>query len=667
MATKVTPFCDVNRMSRHQSGNVKDFGFCFTERPQDQLMNPEYTFDNFTLEPNTNTLLVKPEISYYDDSFRNGLNRWTVHPETDWVEIEPPGYPEGRKMIKFINTNPYAQYTASSSYNYATNEPIIVELGLLPSRNVNVKPWVRIYLGDNVRVFISKNVSPIVEILDAYVWKYVGCIDLDFSPLWNDVGTHYLWFIPYKHGLLTSSNGTAFVFLEFPIEVTMLNPSVSISSSGGVAAYGLHAVKYYPATISSGPIKRGYKPLNEPDIAVRGWIDETDGSLDASIHDSSDLIFNYGVTLTPGKQQMGVSKVSINYPPTLIVTQAIELTVSDIQDVDENIPEDPSEETTVIRIANPEFIHSGEFKRFDEIEWYFGWHWSDGASEPILRNTGVVKGVRETRGVSGESLIELTCKAPLDKLKDGTVIYAPDYSGWLIEDALKDFLLRNGIPEDKQSIYAWGLRLPELEEGGAQPVAGTKSWDWLDDVVCKIYGGWIYTTRAGIIRIEPEPVIEDEGWENPFVISINDLESIEYQETEEALENFYNDITVFGLAEGPKWVASHIRNYGSLFDPDAADYVGYIKPYVWTVPFYPITKEYCDSVCQTLYTRSSKIRLGMTVTTDTMSGECQIYPSARVKIEADSGVSDYMIVKSVTSRMSHGSFQQVIFGNYVKM
>lgn len=665
MAVKITPFCDVTRLSRHQDGNIVDYGHCLTENPSTQIFNADYQFHNLVVEPNTNTLIVKPNLEL---SMDNGSSKWSYSSEHPYFEvIYPSGYVHGRTLYKWVDTNSDNSFSFHSLQWYEAYQPIIVELGVMPlkGRTNTDDPLVEIRYGGILSLHISKNRSPeLFQLVDS-VWISLGSAELQFKYMWKDIGTDLIWFIPYYGGILISTNGTDFIFFKTFTPMPFEKYHVEFISTGGVAVFGLHNVTYDFATLRSGVVDMLNVPYSSPDVLVRGQKDS--GSILGDIVMLTETSYRYRVDVYPGYRQMGIYTVSVNHPPTLTVSRASEAFVYDIEEVNESIPEDPSDETCSIVIRNSALQHSGTFKRFDNLQWYFGWTWDNSIDTPALRNVGSVIGLRDNRNVAGDCTIELDCVSPLYKVKNGTVVFTPDYSGWDIPDMLSDFLNRMGIPSDKISIDSDWVGIPLLEEadkGFIKPEYGSNAWQWIEDIVYNMLGGWVYCQRDGIIRLEPYPEVEDQVWANAFPISSYDIDSISYDEPESSLENFRNWVRVIGKDSNGLWQISNSFDAGSVYDPNSSKYTGYLIPFVYTMPF-ATTADWNQFVCQKLFSVLDKLRVGVTIETGSMVGAVDIYPGSLVRVDFPGGKSDYILVRSVTSRIAHSSFQQTLYGHYV--
>lgn len=664
MAVKVTPFCDVTKLTRHQDGNIIDYGHCLSENPSEQILNQDYTFSGFIQERNTQTMIVKP---YFQLNTGNGIEFWD-YSGAYFAEVYPSGYNGGggRSLMKWKNTDPEIFYWLSSPA-FDAYQPLILELGVLPLKETSITPYIRIIYGCNVSMVVYKDKSPEIFFLVDGDWKFIGVAELQFKYLWKDIGTDHIWFIPYMDGILISTNGTDFQFFRSYTPLTFEKSGISIMSTGGVAAYGVHFVQYDLAPFIISDTKEMFNiPTQEPNILVRGHT--IGGTLVNDIVMVSDTSYQYRVIAYPGNTQIGIYTVSVNFPPQLSVTSAAELTVYDVEEVNESIPEDPSDETCSIVLRNSALQHSGEFKRFDDVEWYFGWVLSDGSlypSVPITRNVGKVIELRDVQGVGGDRTIELECVSPLYKVKNGTVVFTPDYAGWLVEDMLADFLLRMGIPEDKQSIYQWGIPLLEEQDRTfIKPEYGSSAWQWIEDVVYDMLGGWIYCQRDGTVRIEPYPEVEDANLSLAIPLSANDCDSISYDNPENSLENFRNFVRVIGKDSYGVWRIADAIDEASIYDPTSSNYTGYMIPFIYSIPF-PTTQEWNQYVCQNLFSVLNKQRWSVTIDTGKMVGSTDIYPGSILRIDYPTKVSDYVLVRSLSSRIAHSNFQQSIVGHWI--
>jgi hypothetical protein len=658
MPNPVIPIAQVQKFTPHQSGDVYDFGHCFTERPSEQLANPEYTFLNLVLEANTNSLLTKPKITV---NTTNDTTQWTPS-GTQWALAYPSGYPSGRTLMKWTKADATTEYSLVGKVVYPKGEPIVWEVGLLPSPLASTIPVVDLLWGNQTaKLTLTKNRSPVFSVKVGSTWKEISEVPLNFKMLWKDNITELIYIMPLFGGVLFSTDGTDWLFVRPPGGLDIQGGVLSVEGKGGVAVYGGHTVTFESASITSAVIEMGTVPTKDPNILLFG--DLNGGSYVAAKAPVDDTSYRYGIELIPGTKPMAITKISVNHPPDVRETPALALTVNDVETVNEQIPEDPLTETCTIKLLNQNYQYTGAFKRFDVMSWYFGWWYSDNTKPLTLRNTGIVQGINDTRDSEGEKYIELTLKSPIQKVKDNTVIYAPDYSGWDVGDALSDSLLRCGVPTGKQSIYDWGITLPDVQEQGVwQPQFGEPWWKWFEEVVYHILGGWIVTRRDGSIRIEPYPEVEDQTWSGAFLITPAQLEEFNFSQPPESVNEVRNIIVVQGLSPDGYPLAAVLRDEGSLHDPLAPNYVGYPKPLVFRSSSL-CTQEIVDYTCTSLYQKFRKMRNTVEFTTNTRSGSPDLYPGALVTVD---GLCS-LIVRSVSSVLSHGEFSQTVYGHYIEV
>lgn len=659
MPIPVKPFCSVVKYTPHLSGNVVDFGHCFTDNVISQWGNEDYAFVGLIPEYNTDSLITQPILSYTLDN----SSLWTPVGD-NWQAVTVPGYLSGRTIYKWSKAVSEDTYELTDGPSYAAGEPIVFEIGMLATPNTSTEPSIELMWGnETAKITINKTGSPILSLYQDGVWKHISSVPLTFKMLWRDLSTEFIWIIPIYNGLLISTDGVDFIWIRPPQGISVSAGKLSIKGSGGVACFAAHRVEFDIASIISSVVETGSAPANAPDLKLYGWTG--DGAYSLIKSDVNSASYRYQLSLTPAHSAMAVRRVSVDHPPALSVTNASSVTVNEIEEVDESIPEDPSEETCTVTIDNPNGIHSGQFRRFDTVSWSFGWLYDDASVVSAQRNTGIVTDVSSVYGEGGEGQIKLKLKPLLQKLKDGTVIYAPDYGEWLIDDMLSDFLLRNGIPLDMQIITPVGVTLPpSTEKASWQPKLGDGAWSWIERVVYYTLGWWIHTNRLGQVVIEPYPEVEDQTWTGVFIIPPHFIESIDYQQPEEAISEIRNIFVVQGLTPAGYPLASTIRDEGSLYNPLASNYVGYAKPLIVRDSGYS-TQDSVDWVCYNLYTRYHKLRKAIKFTTCPRARTTNIYPGALVKIAREDAPSDWIIVRSVSSRMTAGEFQQTVYGHYI--
>jgi hypothetical protein len=659
MPIPVKPFASVIKYTPHSSGNVIDFGHCFTDKVLSQWGSDEYTFSGLIPEYNTDSLMTQPILAYVLDNSAI----WTPV-GADWQTVAVPGYPSGRTIYKWAKAVSEDTYELTSGPSYAAGEPIVFEIGMLATPDTAVEPSIELKWGsDTAKITITKTGSPVLSIKSGGVWTAVSSVPLTFKMLWRDLATEFIWIIPIYNGLLISTDGVDFIWIRPASGINIGSGTLSIAGSGGVACFAAHRVTFADASITSAIVETGSEPANLP---VGKWFGHVGDGLHTLTKNAVDSAsYRYQLSLAPGVTPMAVRRVSIDHPPELLVTNASSVTINEIEEVDEAIPEDPSEETCTVTIDNPAGIHSGQFKRFDTVSWNFGWVYDNASVVSVQRNTGIVTDVSQVVGEGGEGQIKLKLKPLLQKLKDGTVIYAPDYGGWLFEDMLSDFLLRQGIPLNMQVITPRGVTIPVSTEREAwQPKIGDRAWDWIERIVYHTLGWWIHTNRTGQVVIEPYPEVENQTWTGVFTIQPHQIEQLEYLQPEEAISEIRNIFYVYGLTDEGYPVASIIRDEGSLWNPLAPNYIGYAKPMLRREAGYT-TQEFCDFVCYSLYQRYHKLRNAIKFTTHPRAGATNLYPGALTGIVHTDNSTDWIIVRSVSSRIIAGEFQQTVYGHYI--
>ena len=669
MPNKVVPFCDVKRYTNPTTGTVLDYGFCYNDNVVQNYNNKDYTFVSLVVVPQLNCLMSFPYIHYIDNIM--AVNENTGQLPEGYSNINVPGYRnDSRKLVKWIKVDPAAgEFNYTFDYKYGHNQPIIAEIGVLPTdvTDVDSAIWIT-FGGGRFRLQLQKNKTPVlqtVDIDDPTVRNYLADVPLDLHNLWKDFEGVLIYIIPLMHGILFSTNGSEFVFIRTVEGLDIPEGNVSIHGGGGVAVFGFHEVVFKTGYIISAKFDTGTPPHSlTPNDHVRGWVD-TDGSYSVNINTISTHEFAYKLTLTPGTQAMAVSFVGINFPPLLEVYKEVAETVYDVLEVVEQVPEDATAITCEVTLDNPGLDKGDNFKRFQTLEWDFGWFMDDSSATPVPRNLGVILSKQDIRSEGAQPKLIVKCASILTKVKDGRVVWAPDYSGYTVNEAVVDFLGRNGIPPAQVSMYDFDLTLPEPgEKGNWRPEPHTSSWAFFEELVYQLLGAWVYTSGDNIVHITPYTEVEDATFATPIEFTPDQLRSISYDDLEENLSVFYNKFYVFGLSRTGQLLVAVKENEKSLYDPNDESFVDHQRVMIGGSEAY-CTQEICNYVVTVLYNRYSHFRRGITIVTNAHSGNENLNVGSEVKIvRSGVGNSDGFIARSLTSHIVAGEFTQEVFGHY---
>jgi len=667
MTDIVMPFCDVEKIDNYVEGSMVDFGYCINERVTSQIGNENYDLVNLVLEPNTDTLIIKPEMTWRTD---NGLTNWSVVSGSYWSEVTVPGFPQDRKMMKWALADPSTTYSIASSFDITSGEGFILELGLLPSANISTEPEVTFTIGGTIKLVVGKRSDPVLSIYQNSAWKEIAKIPLNSKVNWKDVNTELIWVIPYMGGVLIGTSADSLTWVYPPNGFSFTTGAIEISGKGGVAVFGAHTVSYTAASITSEDIDIGYLPNNTAVVTLRGWLE--DQGVDCVTNKTwtlqHDTTYQYQVSIDPGNQLVGLKRVEISYLPDLIVSSGESTWVYDVQEVNEQIPEDPTEETCEISIDNVDLVHSGEFKKFDTVKWHFGWAYDDASIASYQRNYGFVTDINDQRSESADPLIELRCRPPVYRLMQGTVLSAPNYADWTVANMLGDFLTRHGVPPENQAIDAsYTQVLPDAGDDSWEPKLGDAVRKWVEDIVYHTVGGWIYSGRDGKIHIEPYLEVDDAGivWSGALPIYPHQLAELSYVDPEESIDDFRNIFLVQGMNPDGYPLAAAYRDDDSLIDPTSERFTGYPIPYTTAHKGY-CTQEFVDATLAAVVARYNVKRKIIKFTTNERSGSAVLFPGSLTQVVRSGNESDWVLVRSVSSAMSHGKFQQIVYGHYIR-
>lgn len=665
---QVGPFAVVRRWARDQT-SVADFGFVFSEHLATKWHDPRYTWQGFMLEPNTNSVITAPSIAYVAD---NDRTRWNTGDPSWWMESYPQGFPEGRRLLRWAWADPSRVYSMTSRFTLGHNIPFVWEVGLLPSAGTSTDHQVFLTWGSNTRRLVLQKRRPaLLQLNDAGTWRTLAELPLDLRYAWRDVGTDLIWIVPYWQGVLigTSAEPKAWQFVRPREGLDSPAGQVAVTGSGGVATFGVHDVTLATATVTSMIIDPGVAPTNPGSVVAWGWLDNLGGSYATSLVAGEPPTYRYAVTVTPGTRVMGLAKVDVVHDPELVVVRAADpLTVNRVLEVNEQLNETPADAVCTVVLDDDAGAYAGQFARYEIVDWHFGWLHDTGAATQTLRGTGLITAVRERRAASGEAQVELTLRPLLQSVRDGTVVYVPDYTGWLVPDALRDFLVRHGIPSANISIDdTWNsLVLPAGAEPGTwQPEFGSSAWKWLDDVVSYLLGGWVLCWPDGTVRIEPYAEVED--WDQApeyHAYGPGDLVGVTYGRPEDALEEVRNVVVVMGMDPFGFPLAAVLRDEASLYDPAADNYVGYPKPLVVRDSGLS-TQEIVNWACATLYNRYRQMRNTIEFEIHPRRGNEDLFPGEFIRYQRPDGLVDMVLVRACTTRLAHGEFAQTVAGHYV--
>jgi len=680
-ATKAVPYCEIAKLNPSPDGLVLNYGFAFNERPVEQIHHPEYTFNNFIPEYNTNTIMTKPILIR---KYSPGDQAWTVNKgdywQSDWAlhpmvhvmfwtltEIAPSGA-----------SNHPAQYKITSPNELLKNEAFAIEYNkLLSNRQLEDYSYITMGFGNGkYRIRITKH-DFTLDIKHGEEWVAHNLPmgeKFNFSKM---VSSQYLFVIPYFDGILISNDMVDYFFIKEDEPLTVDAGHVVIEGNCGVSYYALHKIRFANASMTSADF-HSYIEQDPANANIKVGVIPQGTTVTKTVNvaaNNKDISYTIGVDAYT--HPVGIAGVSVYFNPVISRAELTPSVVPEVISFEESTGWSADELNARIVIDNGyPHPYRGAYRKYDKLQAWIGWQMTEVSNGEVvntftdgfLRNVYTVKEVIDETTQS-DSTITLVCGSYLQNVIDGTNIVTPDYNGWSIPEVLKDILNRAGIPDDRISIANdWDSEtFEETEENDTwQPEQGESLWDSLKKIVEELLGGWIIQYPDGKIRIEPYPEIEDINWqeEEPNIIFNvdTDILNISFKDADDG--NFYNAVSVYGKTKNDVAIGSILIDNDSLYNPESDKFIGYLKHWVIIDGIYN-TQEICDEVCRRLFAKVNKFTNKIIFTTNVKKGSERLYQGNTVVLEYGDGTRIGVLTRGVSSTVAHNHFQQTIEGEYV--